>query len=258
MYGQNGRIGLLVPSANTVAEPEFNRMVPDGIGVFAARMRNSRADVDDSRAMLRHVERAADELGSAQADVIAFACTASSFVEGVEGEAELRDRIERAGAAKAVTTSGAVAGALRTLGIRRAAVATPYPDELNVLEKQFLEEEGIRVPTVAGMGIVDAFSIGKVTPQETYEFARRVWRDDADGMFISCTNLRTIDVLARLEAELGVPVVSSNLATFRGCLRALGHRGPVEGYGRLLAEGPPAQQMAAPVRPRRVEREEKP
>ena len=237
MYGQNGRIGLLVPSANTVAEPEFNRMVPDGIGVFAARMRNSRADVDDSRAMLRHVERAADELGSAQADVIAFACTASSFVAGVEGEIELRSRIERAGEARAVTTSGAVAGALRKLGVRRAAVATPYPDELNVLERQFLEDEGIQVPTVAGMGIVDAFSIGKVTPQETYEFARSVWRDDADGMFISCTNLRTIDVLARLEAELGVPVVSSNLATFRGCLRALGHRDPIEGYGRLLEEG---------------------
>ena len=111
MYGQNGRIGLLVPSANTVAEPEFNRMVPDGIGVHAARM-------------------------------------------------------------------------------------------------QYLEDEGIRVLTVAGMGIVDAFSIGKVTPQETYEFARRVWRGDAGGMFISCTNLRTIDVLARLEAELGAPVVS--------------------------------------------------
>ena len=52
-----------------------------------------------------------------------------------------------------------------------SAVATPYPDELNVLEKQFLEDEGIEVLTIAGMGIVDAFSIGKVTPQETYEFA---------------------------------------------------------------------------------------
>ena len=236
MYGQNGRIGLLVPSVNTVVEPEFNRMIPEGINVYAARMRNTRSDVDDSRAMLQHVERAADELGSAHVDVIAFACTASSFVEGVEGEIELRDRIERAGEAKAVTTSASVAGALRTLGVRRVAVATPYPDELNVLEKQFLEDEGIEVLTIAGMDIVDAFSIGKVTPQETYEFARRVWQDDADGMFISCTNLRTIDVLARLEAELDVPVISSNLTTCWGCLRALGHHDPIDGYGRLLAE----------------------
>ena len=236
MYGQNGRIGLLVPSVNTVVEPEFNRMIPEGINVYAARMRNTRSDVEDSKAMLQHVERAADELGSAHVDAVAFACTASSFVEGVEGEIELRDRMERAAGAKSVTTSGSVAGALRTLGIRRVAVATPYPDELNVLEKQFLEDEGIEVLTIAGMDIVDAFSIGKVTPQETYEFARRVWQADADAMFISCTNLRTIDVLAQLEAELNVPVISSNLATCWGCLQALGHHNPIDGYGSLLSE----------------------
>jgi maleate cis-trans isomerase len=234
MYGQNGRIGLLVPSVNTVVEPEFGRLVPDGMGVYAARMRNSRSDVDDSKAMLQHVERAADELSSAHVDVIAFACTASSFVEGVEGEIELRDRMERAGQTKAVTTSGSVAAALRMLGIRRVVVATPYLDQLNVLEKGFLEDEEVEILSISGMGIVDAFSIGKVTPQETYEFARRVWRDDADGMFISCTNLRTIDVLARLEDELGKPVVSSNSATCWGCLRALGCQETIEGYGRLL------------------------
>jgi maleate cis-trans isomerase len=204
------------------------------MGVYAARMRNSRSDVDDSKAMLQHVERAADELSSAHVDVIAFACTASSFVEGVEGEIELRDRMERAGQTKAVTTSGSVAAALRMLGIRRVVVATPYLDQLNVLEKGFLEDEGVEILLISGMGIVDAFSIGKVTPQETYEFARRVWRDDADGMFISCTNLRTIDVLARLEDELGKPVVSSNSATCWGCLRALGCQETIEGYGRLL------------------------
>jgi maleate isomerase len=234
MYGQNGRIGLLVPSVNTVVEPEFNRLVPEGIGVYAARMRNRRSDVDDSKAMLQHVERASDELGSAHVDVIAFACTASSFVEGVEGEIELRTRIERAGGAKPVTTSGCVAAGLRCLGVHRAVVATPYPDELNVLEKRFLEAEGIEVLTIDGMGIVEAFDIGTVTPQETYDFARQIWRDDADGLFISCTNLRTIDVLAQLETELGVPVVSSNSATCWGCLRALGCREAIDGYGRLL------------------------
>ena len=236
MYGQNGRIGLLVPSVNTVVEPEFSQLVPEGINVYAARMRNSRSDVDDSKAMLQHVERAADELGSAHMDVIAFACTASSFVQGVEGEIELRDRIERTGGAKAVTTSGAVAAALGTLGVRRVVVTTPYPDELNMLEQRFLEDEGIEVLAIAGMGIVDAFSIGKVTPQETYDFARRRWRDDADGMFISCTNLRTIEVVERLETELGVPVISSNLATCWGCLRALGCQETTEGYGSLLVE----------------------
>ena len=79
MYGDLGKIGLMVPSVNTVVEPEMELMVPDGINVYATRLRNSRTDVKDSKLMLSHVERAADELASAHMDVIAFACTSSSF-----------------------------------------------------------------------------------------------------------------------------------------------------------------------------------
>ena len=234
MYGPDGRIGLLVPSANTVVEPEFHRLVPDGIGVYAARMRTSRVDVDGAKAMLRHVERAADELGSANMDVIAFACTSSSFVDGVGGETELRRRIERVGRAKGVTTSGCVARALAGLGVRRVVVATPYSEEINELERRFLEQRGIEVLEITGMGIVEPFDIGKVTPEETYGFARGCWRAEADCMFISCTNLRTIDVLQRLGDELGKPVISSNSATCWGCLEALGCGDRKVEFGRIV------------------------
>ena len=36
--GSRGRIGLILPSVNTVAEPEMNFMRPEGITVHAARM----------------------------------------------------------------------------------------------------------------------------------------------------------------------------------------------------------------------------
>ena len=222
MYGKSGRIGLLVPSVNTVVEPEFNRLLSEDIGVYAARLRNSRADCEDSRAMLQHVERAADELGSAQADLIAFACTASSFVAGDAGETQLRQRIERAGRTRALTTSGAVAAALHVLQVRRLVVATPYPDELNALEKHYLEAAGFEVLEISGMGIVEAFEIGTLTPQQTAAFARDAWRPGAEALFISCTNLRSIEVLQELAAEFGKPVFSSNSATCWACLRALG------------------------------------
>jgi len=83
MYGARGRIGLLVPSVNTVVEPDFARIVPEGVGVYAARMRNGRGPLDaaDLTSMCRHAERAADELGSARCGVLAFAlagcCTTS-------------------------------------------------------------------------------------------------------------------------------------------------------------------------------------
>jgi maleate cis-trans isomerase len=235
MYGKRGRIGLLVPSVNTVVEPDFVRMAPDGVNIYAARMRNTTSDAEDTCRMLGHVERAADELGSAHVDVIAFACTSGSFLRGAEGEAELRRRIEAASGAKAVvTTSGAVVEALRTLGVGCLSVATPYLDDVNESEKTFFEENGFQVLRIEGMEILDAFSIGTVDMERTLDLARSVLAPESDGLFISCTNLPAIDLIEPLEKELGIPVATSNQATFWGCLRALDYSGPVRGFGRLM------------------------
>jgi maleate cis-trans isomerase len=235
MYGWKGRIGLLTPSVNTVVEPETNRMAPEGINIYAARMRNATVDVENTKDMLNHVNRAADELASAKMDVIAFACTAGSFFEGTSGEQELKTTIERIAGAPAVTTAGAVTESLQTLNLKKIVVATPYPDDMNNLERNFLAAKGFDVLDIKGLDIFDAWSIGKVTPEETYQFARKVFRVDADGMFISCTNLRTIEIIGRLEEETGKPVVTSNQATFWACLKAIGYTEAIQGYGRLLA-----------------------
>ena len=235
MYGWRGRIGMLVPSVNTVCEHDFHRMAPPGITCHAARIRNSRGDRDDTLAMLTHVDRATDELASAHVDVVSFVCTAGSFVEGLGGECELRARIEQIAGVPAVTTSGSVVEALRSLGVRRVVLATPYIRDLNEAEVRFLEEHGFEVLREKGMGIADAFSIAIPSAQEVYRFVREeVWHPDAEAAFISCTNLCALDAIAPLESDLGVPVVTSNQATFWGALRALSCGDPVRGFGRLL------------------------
>lgn len=235
MYGWRGRIGMLVPSVNTVCESDFHRMAPPGVTCHAARIRNSRGDREDTLAMLGHVERATDELASAHVGVVSFVCTAGSFVEGLGGERELRARIERIAGVPAVTTAGSAAEALRCLGVRRIVLATPYVQELNEAEVRFLAEHGFEVLREQGMGIDDAFSIAVPSAQDVYRFVReRVWHPKAEAVFISCTNLCALDAIAPLESDLGVPVVTSNQATFWAALRVLGCGNPVRGFGRLL------------------------
>jgi maleate isomerase len=234
MYGELGRIGIMVPSVNTVVEPETAAMSPDGVNVYATRLRNSRSDPEDSEKMLQHVERAADELASARVDVIAFACTASSFVQGQKGEEDLKTRIEGSSGVRAVTTSGAVSLAMSRLGLKRIVLLTPYSEELNELERRFLNEKGYEVLADRAMGIVDAFSIGKVEPEEVCRLALEILSPEVDGLFVSCTNLRTIEIIDRLEEETEKPVVTSNQATFWACLRSVGYSKPISGYGSLL------------------------
>ena len=235
MYGELGRIGLMVPSVNTVVEPETAAMSPEGINVYATRLRNSKSDPEESERMLQHVERAADELASAGVDVIAFACTASSFIQGRKGEEDLKRRIEKSSGVPAVTTSGAVSSALIRLGLKRIVLLTPYSEELNELERRFLREKGFDVLADRGMGIVDAFSIGKVEPGEVRKLAHEILKPEADGLFISCTNLRALEIIERLEKETDKPVVTSNQATFWACLRRVGYSRSINGYGALLS-----------------------
>ena len=217
------RVGLLVPSVNTVVEPEFWRLTPPTASVHSARMRNSVCGVDDARRMLTHAERAADEVGSALVDVVAFACTASSFVDGREGETALRDSIAAAANAPAITTSGAVAEALTALGSRRIALYTPYPAELNDHEEDFLATHGVETVCAYGLGISVAVEIADVTSDELRGFVdAHPPPAEADTIFLSCTNLATFEVIQPLEAAYGLPVVSSNSATFAAIARRLG------------------------------------
>lgn len=221
------RVGLLVPSVNTVVEPEFWRLAPATVTLHSARMRNSACGVDDARQMLAHAERAADEVGSALVDVVAFACTASSFVDGRDGEAALRDSIAAAANAPAITTSGAVAEALKSLGSRRVALYTPYPATLNEHEMEFLATHGIETVCAYGLGITAAVEIADVTANELWSFiAAQPPPAEADTIFLSCTNLATFEVIEPLEAAYELPVVSSNSATFAAIARRLGWDGP--------------------------------
>jgi maleate cis-trans isomerase len=98
------------------------------------------------------------------------------------------------------------------------AVGTPYLDWVTESEVRFFEAAGFRVAATASLGLEDGHAMAALTEREVGDLARRVNHPEADAIFLSCTDLPTVGVIARLEAELGKPVVSSNLATIRGML----------------------------------------
>jgi maleate isomerase len=115
-------------------------------------------------------------------------------------------------------------------------VATPYIKELNTLEKNFLEAHGFDVLQIRGLSLVRNLDIGKELPSTAYRLAHEVFKTEADAIFISCTNLRTIEIIKALEADLGRPVVTSNQASMWKSLRTGGIREKIPGYGLLLEE----------------------
>ncbi len=235
-YGWRARIGLLVPAANVVMEPEMARMLPEGVSVHASRLVLAGAYSDKSAGvMVASVAQAAGLLRMTDPSVVAFGCTSSSFLED---EQEIRKTIEEATGAPAITSSGAILQALRSFGIRKVAVATPYPGFVNEGERRWLEGEGFTVLDIQGLDLgkneYEVKLIGRQPPQVAYALALRVARCGPDGLFISCGNFSTAPIIEALERDLGLPVVTSTQATLWHALRTAGVRAPVEGYGALM------------------------
>lgn len=226
------RIGLLVPSSNTTMEPDFYAMAPRGVTVHTARMRLTRVTPEALILMAEDTERAAGLLADAGVDVIVYGCTTGSLVGGVEWEEDLVRRIGEETGIPAVSTSSAVVDALRSLGAKRIGVATPYSEKLNALEKRFLEDLGFQVTGIRGLGLLDNLDIGRVGRGTLEELVRSV-AEEADAIFVSCTNLPVVGLIEEFEKELDRPVVTSNQASMWAALRGRVSPG-VDGFGELM------------------------
>lgn len=231
-YGRRLRIGLMVPSSNTTMEPEFNRMAPGGVSVHAARMRLDEVTPDGLVRMADGAGRAVSLLATADVDVIVYGCTTGSLVGGAEWETSLVGRIEEETGIQATSTARAVVEAIKAFGGGRVAVATPYTEELNSLERDFLASHGIEVAAMKGLSLTNNVEIGRTERAVVEELVRTVY-GGADMVFISCTNLPTIDLIDGLEDETKLPVVTSNQASMWAALKGSGFEG-IDGYGELL------------------------
>jgi maleate cis-trans isomerase len=228
------RIGLLLPSSNTTMEPDFYGMAPVGVTVHSARMMLKSVTVEGLEEMTGEALRAGALLASAKVDVLIYGCTSGSLIRCVDWEREFVSGIEAETGVPAVSTAGAVVEALRALGLRRVGVATPYTDDINGLERRFLEAQGFEVESILGLGLVDNHEIAAVPPEKIVELAEEA-AAGSDGVFVSCTNLPAASLVHELEAKLRRPVVTSNQASMWAGLRVLGLRG-FEGHGRLLED----------------------
>ena len=215
-------IGVIAPH-DLALDRELWRWTPEPVALYVTR--TPPLDVAVSTELAEALcdadtlTRACREVAEAAPGITAFLCTSASFVGGLSGEAALRALMERAGARRAITTSGALIEALAALGARRVAVATPYDEALTARLEGFLGEAGHDVVGTARLGL--SGDIWRVSEGSVRDLVAALPLADADAVVVSCTNLPTYDVIPSLEQTIGLPVVSANLATMWAALRAL-------------------------------------
>lgn len=234
MYGWRGKVGIIIPSLNNTMEPEFNKMAPRGVAVYATRLLLERGLPDDLGKMATDTEKAADLLKTADVTGIVYGCTSGSLIKGVGWDLEIIRRIEERTGVLTTTTSTAVVEALKELKVKSVAVATPYIEEVNKLEKDFIEAHGVKVVNIQGLGYTKGEELHKESPETAYIFAKKVSRPEADCLFISCTDFASIEILNLLEQDLGKPAFSSNTASLWAILKKMSIKERIDEYGEIL------------------------
>jgi maleate isomerase len=209
------RIGLLVPSSNTVMENDLHAHLDKArYTVHTARMYLEHTTAEAERLMLdRDAPSAADLVGTARPDVLVFGCTSAGSLGGVAHDRRYCDDLgERAGC-RGIGVMSSLVDRVREHGLRRVAVITPYIDELTASVARGLAGDDLDVVTSAGMGISVNIDLARPTPEEITRFVlASISGAEIDGIVISCTNFRSLDARTAITAQTGLPVITSNSA----------------------------------------------
>ncbi|MBC5784252.1 arylmalonate decarboxylase [Ramlibacter sp. USB13] len=230
-------IGLVVPPAHgqvpqdgPMLYGDRYRFIARGLGIGGVSPEGFAPVVDGI------VERAV-ELRKAGAEVVSMMGTSISFYRGPEFTESLRRAMEEATGVPCTTMSHAIVRALQQLGVKRVAVATSYIDELNDKLQAYLTHAGFTVTAIEGMSITGVKEVGEVSTEQLVALAKKVYAQDpsAEGIFISCGGLLTLDAIRRLEDEVGVPATASSPAGFWDVVRLAGGDASSAGFGKLFA-----------------------
>lgn len=228
------RFGLIIPSSNTTMEQEFCKVLANGFSIHSGRLQLKEVTLKALAKMEQQIEEEALKLADANVGVIGYGCTSGSLFKGFGHDREIEARIEKSTGIPAVATSGAVIAALKSINAKNIAVATPYTEKINKLEKRFLMANGFQIIDLKGLGIKDNLKIGKLGSEKAFKLAMKLKYDKADAIFISCTNLATLGIIDKLEKISQKIVVSSNSAMIWAMLRKCGAHLKMVGFGKLL------------------------
>lgn len=222
-------LGLLVLQVDERIERDFRRLLPASADLFVSRV-PSGADVtaESLSAQQAHLSAAAGLLPAARRyAAIGYGCTSGTAQIGRARVAEL---VGQGTSTRHVSEPvSALLAACDILGLRRLGFLSPYVAPVSARVRQVLAENGVQTPVFGTFAEAAEAKVARIAPGSVVAAARDLaGRGGIDAVFLSCTNLDTLDAIAPLEAETGLPVLSSNLVLAWHMCRLAGIAGRID------------------------------
>lgn len=234
------RIGLIVLATDFTIEHEWRKIMAglDGVALYESRILNDAQITPETlRAMEPRIASATDViLPGSTLDVVAYGCTSASMAIGEDKVFE-KIRTVRPGA-KCTTPITAAFAAFHALKAKRIGVLTPYRADVNRIVADYIRARGFDVPVFGSFNEQDDGVVSRITPASIRKsVATLLDTAEVDAVFVSCTSVRLAEAAADIEAEIGIPITSSNHAMAWHALRLAGVGDSLPQWGRLFTLG---------------------
>jgi maleate isomerase len=220
------RLGMLVPSSNTVLEPLCQAILAgvDSVSVHFSRLQvteNGLGARAHAQFDLKPMLAAARLLADARVDAICWNGTSAGWL-GFGADETLCRAIE--GETGIPTTSSVLTlnDVLAKRDVRTLGLATPYTDDVQTAIVETYVAAGVDIVAEAHLGLAENDEFARVSPADVERMVRSVAAANPDAVVVFCTNLRGADVAPALEESLGVSVLDSAALGLRGALERAG------------------------------------
>ncbi|MDF2118784.1 hypothetical protein PY365_24745 [Roseiarcaceae bacterium H3SJ34-1] len=224
-YGNGAVLGVAVPQANPVVEPELSALLPAGFSMLVTRLQGSR---NNSRQRLidylYNLSSSLDAYDTTKLDALGYACTGSSYLVGADEEERMLGQASERYGYPIISSAQALRAALAHVGAKHIAVFAPYPPFLVEASKRYWQACGFDIADCASIALDtsdtrDIYNI--TTPMAMASFRSLRWQE-ADAVILTGTGMPTLRALVEISQLTRKPVLSSNLCLAWALVKACG------------------------------------
>lgn len=183
---------------------------------------------------IAHLVTHARVMARMQPDVVLWACTSGSFIDGLHHAERQVVEISKATGCPASSTSIAFVSALRRMGITQVALLASYPEVTANAFRRFLQECGIETRDCWSLDAPSGPAAAALGDETLLEAARTLSVPEGGALLIPDTAMPSMHLIEPLEEQLNCTVLTANQVTLWEALRLAGGKMQTPGPGRLF------------------------
>jgi maleate isomerase len=232
---RNPRIGLITLGSDFRIEKDFNNIIyGKSIDLFVNRIHCYNPLTNETLAKMAdditHVTK--EILPGEKLDCVAYGCTSGTVAAGYNSIKEKINLVKPE--AKVTTPITSAIKVLKKLKIKNISIFTPYTDLINQSILDYFKKSEINIKSLHYFDIASDLDIGKVDKSYLFKVLSNINLDESDALFISCTALPALDLIAKLEKKLNKIVLSSNQTLIWEALNLISNKEKIRGYGKIF------------------------